>query len=481
MIHAMSGKGKTVTAYLIISFITGINYMIVIGSLFIYFKDVIKTEHYIVYYALAFGGFAVSSSLSEIIIGRIVDRTRKAKLCIFFALICGVWGGLIYAIYSSPIFPVIGRILAGVQTSFPTIANGELIRIYDGEAGVKAQYWLATSFSLGIVVGPALNIIFKNVDVSIGNISLNPSNAVGLFTAILGLFALVLTMCLVTDSNYEQSIMSPLNAHQKISDHRKPVPEKNTMEEKADNDEGNPMLQMDTMNDGADDAFQPGAKDFDQKSENIDSMPSFTEILKAFSKSPLFWLMMISTLHFTGGAYTFEILISIINYEFFHWSLESLTIIYTVSMVLYAVYLLLLSQFCLTGKKVYGVTLVCIVLNIVSYVTVYLTKFHAIFYWQKITLMCIFVPTYPTFWVIDEASLRIMTAKMVPTHLVCQAEACRRVMHKISYILASVLLPIIVEYIVYWTWTMATITLAMLLVYMYHWKSLCCIQQIRVK
>ena len=94
-------------------------------------------------------------------------------------------------------------------------------------------------------------------------------------------------------------------------------------------------------------------------------------------------------------------------------------------------------------------TMLCIILNITTYVTIYVNNVYAKVHWQQITSMCIFVATYSIVWVIDEALLRIMTAKMVPNHLVCQAVAYRRMMNKISYIAASALLPVIVEYIVY--------------------------------
>ena len=461
-------------AYMIISFITGINYMCIIASLLTYFRDIIKTDQYVLYYSMTFGCFAISGSLSEMIFGRIVDKTQKGRPFIAIGSVCGIIGGLIYAIYCSPIFPVIGRIFGGIQTSFPTIATGELIRMHEGENAVKVQYWLAAFYSLGIVVGPVLNILFKDVDVSCGIIRLNPNNSVGLLMAFLGLIALALTTFFVTDSKDMNIRILP--SGEGFLNERDPMLETDRVAADATIHKSDRSFQLDTKESARSDTEDSEIENFQRN----DYMPTSIEVFKNFIKSPYLCLMMISTLHFAGGAFTLDILISIINYDFFQWNLDSLTIIYTVSMVLYALYLFLLSKCCVTGSSVYAVTLLCIVLNITTYVTVYVIKVYAKVHWQQVTSMCIFVATYSIVWVIDEALLRIMTAKMVPKHLVCQAEAYRRLMNKISYIAASALLPVIVKYIVYWAWIMVIATLVMLLIYVYHWKSLSCIKQMQI-
>ena len=131
---------------------------------------------------MTFACFAISRSLSEIVFGRIVDKTQKGRPFIVIGSVCGIIGGLVYTVYCSPFFPVIGRIAVGIQTSFLTIATRELIRMHEVENPVKVQYWLAAFYSLEIVVAPALNILFKDVDVTFGIIRLNPSNFVALFT-----------------------------------------------------------------------------------------------------------------------------------------------------------------------------------------------------------------------------------------------------------------------------------------------------------
>ena len=426
--------------------------MIGLSSLFVYFRDNMQVEQPLLYFGIAHGIICISSSVSSIVFGRIVDRTRKAKLIICIGLICGVLGGLVYAIYFSPVFPLLGRVLGGIQMSFPSIATGELIRMHNKEDGVRSQWWLATTFSMGIVIGPAFNIFFKDIYVEWGFIKINPNNVVGLFVAFLCSFALSLAIMFIKDCPIHPCHI--LNKHH-IAQRNEP----DQVSEPSSTDESSKQKNIeDNDSFAALDGFQT---------------PSMTEILIKFLNSPYMWLMMLSTLHFAFCAMSFDILISVINYELFHWTVESLTTIYTSYSILYCLIMMCMSRYCLTFNRIYAATLICIVCLLLNCVVVFCMKKYAITNNERIACVVLFVVTYSTVWILDEVLMRVITAKLVPTIIQSQTEAARSSVTRLAFFIASLSTPIIFQYLAIIAFIMGSITFILLLVYLYSWRFLC--------
>ena len=111
-------RKRTIAGYFLVGIICGIDNMAIFASLYPYLTDVIKPGRPIVYYAVVFGAFNTSSTITGLIAGRLVDRTRKMKMYINIVLICLFIGNIVYLFPYSVAFTIVGRAIAGVGDAF---------------------------------------------------------------------------------------------------------------------------------------------------------------------------------------------------------------------------------------------------------------------------------------------------------------------------------------------------------------------------
>ena len=97
---------------------------VVISALY-YYKNVIKAENPKFFIGLSMASILVAGLISSYVCGRIMDKTRNLRAIGLIALLCGIFGNLVYCLSSSPWFPVIGRLLCGTNGSLRLIIAGK--------------------------------------------------------------------------------------------------------------------------------------------------------------------------------------------------------------------------------------------------------------------------------------------------------------------------------------------------------------------
>ena len=119
----------TLIGFFLNNIICGIDLSITLSTLLPYLTDNIKTKHPDMYFAFITTAFPFSSAVFGILSGRYVDSTRRMKIFANVTLIFQIAGNLLYLVSLSPIFPLIGRFLAGAGPAFVSVCIGEVFRI----------------------------------------------------------------------------------------------------------------------------------------------------------------------------------------------------------------------------------------------------------------------------------------------------------------------------------------------------------------
>ena len=522
-------KRKTVIVYLLCSFLRGMDYLIIMSNLLVYFQDVIKTKHPVFYYGLTIGANSLSVSISGIVFSRMVDKTHRAKLFVCIGLVFGMIGNLVYAVYVFPILPVIGRFIAGVNGSFTSIVTGEFIRIHDKKGGVRSQWWLAATYSIGMVLGPLASLCFVDINITLGIVQLNSSNVIGVFMSALYLLALIIVLIFACDCDLHASHKADkqFDKNNNLVD-EDPV-KLSAIETAVEIYEDRALLDNSIVGTSHNDKFEEVDKIelakqaekiefmtrsslqhiddriYDQESsyKNVQLESALTGVakflvdpivlnsskmeeptakifatLKQFLFNANMRLMLISTFHFAFCSMSLAMFTPLINYKLFDWSVHRLTIIYTIYSLLYSTLLFILSVCCVTGPHIYGTSLFCITSLLVNSLVLLTMKVVILTNSLKVTLITLYVLTYSTIWLLEEVLLRVMTAKMVPTRVQSMTEAIRQAITQSAFVLASVLVPVTFKYQMYYAVVSAIVTAIIFIVYIVRWRSLSDIKKI---
>ena len=99
---------------------------------------------------------------------------------------------------------------------------------------------------------------------------------------------------------------------------------------------------------------------------------------------------------------------------------------------------------------------------------------------QKVASMVLFILTFATVWMLTEVLFRIIIAKMVHTNIQSQTDALRSTMAKLGFFIASFLTSIVYQYLEQYALLMGSMTLLMLLGYIYSWRFLCNIRKMDI-
>ena len=192
-------RRNTLIGFIIVGTIVGIDYSFMFTTLYLYLKDMIKTDNPDVFYGLIIGIYCMASTIFGVILARWVDQYRKVKLFTFIVLILQIIGILLYVIPTSVVYAMVGRFICGIGDPYTNVCSGEVVRIYDQEEGTSALWWLAACYSLGFMIGPVVVFFFRNVDFYICGIHFNQLNSIGIFIAGLSIIALFAVYFLIHD------------------------------------------------------------------------------------------------------------------------------------------------------------------------------------------------------------------------------------------------------------------------------------------
>ena len=340
----------TLIGYVIVGAIVGVDYSVVLATLYLYLENVIKTDQAEIYYGLIIGTFCISSTIFGLLAGRWVDKTRNVRTYLNIIFIMQIIGSLIYAIPYSVAFPLIGRFFVGIGDPFVNVCSGEVIRTYDNEGGTRALWWLASTYSVGFVVGPAVGLVFKGINFHIGSMPVTYLNFVGIFMAVLLVVALIIINILVHDCSKEIDLKKYLKHHHYTPDDLEwPNGEETSFANEPTETTELITSKRRVLHD-INDASIPWQQVIIKLSTNIDTV-----------------LMFISTFVFMYCLFSSDVLLPLICVVTFQWDITALTYIFVAYGFGYFFILMVMCRFCNSTVGVYYATLLCTLSQVIHF------------------------------------------------------------------------------------------------------------------
>ncbi|XP_057307047.1 major facilitator superfamily domain-containing protein 8-like [Hydractinia symbiolongicarpus] len=199
-------RTSTYVYFIFLFFFIGLEYGCITATLWIYVSTVLQTRNDKFYYGLISAGFFIPSLFFPPIVSRVVDKTRRVKLCVIFIISLSMAGNFLYPIHYHPLFPFFGRFLSGFGAALCPLIISEVARSYEKTDLTQRLPALNGAQMLGYAFGPCISTIFSKANFKIGPIHITSANIIG---PILFLFAAVLilaTVCFMHDLSREYDL-----------------------------------------------------------------------------------------------------------------------------------------------------------------------------------------------------------------------------------------------------------------------------------
>ena len=196
-------RRTTFIAFVLVDVILGMEYSMILPTVYLYLTTLIKSSHPMLFYALIPASFYMANIFSGILMGRISDRSRKIWLLHQCGNLMILLGNLFYAFPFSSLFPLSGRILVGMGAGLRAVIYGEIGRVY--EAKEVSRYIAITCIGcmVGYVLGPLVNVAFHDLDFKIGCWRINYTNMPGVYMAAICLINQIILLFTVHDLSAE--------------------------------------------------------------------------------------------------------------------------------------------------------------------------------------------------------------------------------------------------------------------------------------
>jgi len=429
-------RRNTVIAFLIMGVSIGIDFLVVLNTLFLYLRDVVKAELPEVWYGVIYASFFVSSTLFGITLGRWVDRTRKIRVYVNVTILVQLAGCFFYIIPRHPLWLMVGRTLSGISDSLAALAAGEVFRIFDKEDQTRVMALLSSVYAVGAMIGPpALAYLSADIDVTLGPIKINHLNFIGVFMMAFLLMQLVLVNLLVHNCSLQFDLKEHL---------------------KNDIDETNQPQSTDVIHTKDESSLLVEAA-------SVSSQPvSVRTVLKALfsNKGPV--LVFTSTLVIMYGLMTVTTLFPLLVTVLLQWDVKHLSIIYAASGAFELVYLFLLARFVKNNVSNYYLLLTNVTSQIVNVCVIVSLKFLPRDYLRDLVLVIVCVVTMVLGYSFDDISIKVLFAHMVPSQVQSFSEGLRSGVSRTSVVVASLTVAVVMPWCHVWAVAMLVVYIILL-------------------
>ncbi len=312
----------TVSAFCIRMFLVGVEYAIILPSVWLYLRS-FKVETWFLGCVVA--AYSVAAMISLPVVGRVFDKTRRTKEILFVMNLFEFVGSLLYALPFSPWLILTGRFIAGLGDGFYAAASGEITHVYPAAKRTGIFALLEVGRVLGITLGPSLNFFLQDINFNIGKWHINYGPAPGLFMAFVWIIMQLITIFMVFDLSKKE--VAEEEEYEEINLETKKQPEEpdnhqiietkfdDQSEKITEDDDKKPLLSSPNKS-------KKETKETHSEltmKEAIMELASF-EILAIFYTDLVLWLAQTE----------FEVLAPLVTQEDFKWKETYLSIIYMI-------------------------------------------------------------------------------------------------------------------------------------------------------
>ena len=207
----------TTTAFAVQNVLLGWDYGLVFINLWIYIEKVVETDKPKIYYSVILVSYMLCAFLSSVYLCKLADQYRNIRILFLVSNSALVIGNIIYMFPFSPWILLIGRVITGAGLSQRSIISGELARCYPRDQLTSKFSIMGMANSLGFVVAPIVNILFRSVDIWIGTWHVTYVNISGLYMSIIFGLAQILCIFMIFDLSKEYDLKYEVESANKSS------------------------------------------------------------------------------------------------------------------------------------------------------------------------------------------------------------------------------------------------------------------------
>ena len=415
---------RRMTFYVFIyqTFITGVEYSIAFLTLWIYITTLVPTDHPKLFYGLIAASSILPGFILSGVVGRWVDKTRSVRLTLIVCNTIVIIGNLLYVVYLSPWFLVVARFICGLSGTLRPVITGlvwsGIIRSFPGREMSKKLSTKGMAFFAGLILGPAMNFIFRSVNFHIGDIHVTFANVLGFYMAGLFICADILTILFVSDLSKEYDLKA--------------------YEEKAESDSKSQMTDTENAqlfkNEDVKTSDEEGFNNDNVQKKTLkddddgcdDEKPSSTDIpLKMLQNFDILFIFMLTyVLYFWMIGFDMWLPMLVVNT--LQMGVNELTVLVSISAILTIVILLFFTKKTLSDRDMFNLSIVCLIaLGVMQFIIVLLKTFH-LSYVANMVLLVLWEIMFSMPTLIDDIFTVTFLAKVTSTKFQTFAESFRQ-------------------------------------------------------
>jgi len=180
-------------------FTSGLEYAIIFPTIWEYLQHLGAHKEQTYWLGLVISAMTLSDMASGLIIGRVVDIYYNIRLLVLVLNVFQVGGGIMYCLASSPALLFVARLISGCGKSISVAFLADICRSTSKSERTPVLLLLNISYQIGLMLGPAVNLILEHININISSFTINKLNAPGLVMAVLWSLVTVLVLTLYTD------------------------------------------------------------------------------------------------------------------------------------------------------------------------------------------------------------------------------------------------------------------------------------------
>ena len=402
-------------------------------------RQVVTNKPYLVFAILNVIIFLPSVLLNPFI-GYFGDKFRRPKLMLYFTNLLSIAGSLLYLLYYSAWYPIIGSFLLGFRFPLRSIMVAEIARSYPADEVTRKLPLFSNFYYVGLCPTVVILILFEKVDINIGGLHIQYGNINAIFMIAMAVIIQVLAVFYVHDLSKEYDLKQ-----EESTQYEKCAYEENEMAEIENNGEKRGFLVE---------------KEFGHF-ENVKRLFTSFDVVLSYFLTFLFGYAELTMLKYIPIVVItkLEYRIIVLNIGLLINSLMSIAII----VFLVRVYI--------TSESAYFVCVIAFLsMIVVGFLFLLMTPTNS--YTVNWILVILVYTLFSVFYLADDVFLVCITAKLVKSDIQSFAESFRLSFKHIASILAGLSIQMVTDYYVDFYISLSLIIATSLCLLLYRRKTL---------
>ncbi|XP_066914962.1 uncharacterized protein [Clytia hemisphaerica] len=406
-------RGFTTKIFFLQNFVFGMEYSLTFVTLYIYLKDVLKSQHVDFFYSLISGSYLGFIAIAGLIMSKLFDNTRRTRLLFIIGNILTCFGNILYTIPYSPWLLFAGRTISGLSGYISPILTSEIARSYPRDEVLGKLSTLCFSFSLGLIGGPCINFAFIRADFRLFGVHIGYANGSGLALTII-YFSMMILSFFVSDLSREFDLKEATrNYHQ----HNKSLEIEKATEVDSFEKTDEALKESDVQT-----SILPTKLEPDQEEPLLNTIETIKQLLTNIDAM----ILLMIAFFFSYSIVTFESWIPMTCVNFLHWNLAEIN---AIVLATGAVCSISLSGFAVINVSHFAFHLLavcsCISLAFVYVMFLYFHWYGGLIFAVDITIWICYTFCFSLLAIGFEMFTSITLALMVPSRVQTSAESIR--------------------------------------------------------